>query len=164
MVDAEPHTDGAARERVRGSEHEEGDDGSAAIVQPWTLTERWSLRRMKATSLQFGGRLLTSRNLTGRFRITRRCCRARSTRPWSRAHRTARTRCAAFRSCRPALARGEVMPANEGIEISASSPEYGEAKEAIEKEFKGEPISIGFNAQYLLDFLSAAPTGQSPSS
>ena len=34
----------------------------------------------------------------------------------------------------------------EGIEISASSPEYGEAKETIEKEYKGEPLSIGFNA------------------
>src|ERR1700723_2691549 len=49
--------------------------------------------------------------------------------------------------------------AAEGLEISSSSPEYGEAKEAIEKEYKGEPISIGFNAQYLLDFLAAAPDG-----
>jgi DNA polymerase III subunit beta len=45
------------------------------------------------------------------------------------------------------------MLAKEGLEISASSPEYGEAKEA------SEPITIGFNAQYLLDFLSAAPDG-----
>ena len=49
--------------------------------------------------------------------------------------------------------------AKEGVEISASSPEYGEAKETIEKEYKGEPLSIGFNAQYLLDFLAAAPEG-----
>jgi len=47
----------------------------------------------------------------------------------------------------------------EGIEISASSPEYGEAKESIEKEFKGEPIAIGFNASYMLDFLGAAADG-----
>jgi DNA polymerase III subunit beta len=47
----------------------------------------------------------------------------------------------------------------EGIEISASSPEYGEAKETIEKEYKGEPIAIGFNAQYMIDFLVAAPEG-----
>jgi DNA polymerase III subunit beta len=47
----------------------------------------------------------------------------------------------------------------EGIELSASSPEYGEAKESIEKEYKGEPLSIGFNAQYMLDFLAAAPDG-----
>jgi DNA polymerase III subunit beta len=47
----------------------------------------------------------------------------------------------------------------EGVELSASSPEYGEAKESIEKEYKGDPISIGFNGQYLLDFLSAAADG-----
>ena len=47
----------------------------------------------------------------------------------------------------------------EGVEISASSPEYGEAKENIEKEFKGDPISIGFNSSYLLDFLAAAADG-----
>jgi DNA polymerase-3 subunit beta len=47
----------------------------------------------------------------------------------------------------------------EGIEISASSPEYGEAKETLEKEFKGEPIAIGFNSSYMLDFLGAAADG-----
>jgi DNA polymerase-3 subunit beta len=49
--------------------------------------------------------------------------------------------------------------AKEGVEISASSPEYGEAKENIEKEYKGDPMAIGFNAQYLLDFLGAAAEG-----
>ena len=47
----------------------------------------------------------------------------------------------------------------EGVELSASSPEYGEATENIENDYKGEPISIGFNGQYLLDFLAAAPDG-----
>ena len=47
----------------------------------------------------------------------------------------------------------------EGIEISAASPEYGEAKETIEKEFKGDPIAIGFNSSYMLDFLGAAADG-----
>jgi DNA polymerase III subunit beta len=47
----------------------------------------------------------------------------------------------------------------DGIEISASSPEYGEAKENIEKEYKGEPIAIGFNSSYMLDFLAAAADG-----
>jgi DNA polymerase III subunit beta len=51
------------------------------------------------------------------------------------------------------------MLAKEGVEISASSPEYGEAKETIDKEFKGDPIAIGFNAQYMLDFLGAAADG-----
>src|SRR6201987_6005527 len=48
----------------------------------------------------------------------------------------------------------------EGIEISASSPEYGEAKEDIEKDYKGDPISIGFNSTYVLDFLAAAAEGR----
>src|SRR6266705_151349 len=42
----------------------------------------------------------------------------------------------------------------EGIEISDSSPEYGEAKEIIEKEYKGDPIAIGCNSSYMLDFLA----------
>ena len=49
--------------------------------------------------------------------------------------------------------------AREGIEISASSPEYGEAKETLEKDYQGEPLAIGFNAQYMLDFLGAAAEG-----
>jgi DNA polymerase-3 subunit beta len=53
----------------------------------------------------------------------------------------------------------KISLSKEGVEISASSPEYGEAKESIEKEYKGEPLSIGFNAQYMLDFLAAAPDG-----
>jgi DNA polymerase III subunit beta len=47
----------------------------------------------------------------------------------------------------------------EGVEISASSPEYGEAKESIEKEYKGDPLAIGFNSSYMLDFLGAAADG-----
>src|SRR5437660_1462166 len=35
----------------------------------------------------------------------------------------------------------------------------GEVKESIEKEFKGEPIAIGFNVSYMLDFLGAAADG-----
>jgi DNA polymerase III subunit beta len=43
-----------------------------------------------------------------------------------------------------------------GLEVSASSPEYGEAKELIEAQYDQEAVQIGFNAQYLLDFLRAA--------
>jgi DNA polymerase III subunit beta len=47
----------------------------------------------------------------------------------------------------------------DGVELSAQSPEYGEATETIEKPYKGDPITIGFNAQYLLDFLAAVADG-----
>src|SRR5207237_478138 len=48
----------------------------------------------------------------------------------------------------------------EGVEISASSPEYGEAKENIDKEYAGDAISIGFNSSHLLDCLASASRAQ----
>jgi len=51
--------------------------------------------------------------------------------------------------------------AKETVEISAQSSEYGEGREelAVPKPFAGEPLQIGFNAQYLLEFLGAAAAG-----
>ena len=46
------------------------------------------------------------------------------------------------------------------LELSASSPEFGEAKETLPIDFEGDEVEIGFNAQYLLDFLSAAGTDE----
>jgi DNA polymerase-3 subunit beta len=45
------------------------------------------------------------------------------------------------------------------VEISASSPEYGEGKETITKEYAGVPLTVAFNGEYLLDFLGAATDG-----
>jgi DNA polymerase-3 subunit beta len=39
------------------------------------------------------------------------------------------------------------------LELSASSPEFGEARESLPVEYAGGSVEIGFNAQYLLDFL-----------
>ncbi len=44
------------------------------------------------------------------------------------------------------------------VEVSSQSPELGEAKESIEAGYDGDEIQIGFNGQYLLDFLNAANT------
>jgi len=41
-----------------------------------------------------------------------------------------------------------------GIELSATNPEMGEAREEIPASFEGEGFSTGFNARYLLDALS----------
>jgi DNA polymerase-3 subunit beta len=38
-------------------------------------------------------------------------------------------------------------------EITASSADAGEARELVEVEYDGAPVNIGFNPQYLLDFL-----------
>jgi DNA polymerase-3 subunit beta len=109
---------------------------------------------------QFGGRLLTSRKLTGQFPNYEAVLPrdANKTLVLERGElQDALRRVSQLADQRSHAVK--FMLAKEGLEISASSPEYGEAKEAIEKEFKGEPIAIGFNAQYLLDFLAAAADG-----
>ena len=42
------------------------------------------------------------------------------------------------------------------LELMASSPELGEARESLSVDYGGETVEIGFNAQYLVDFLGAA--------
>ncbi len=44
------------------------------------------------------------------------------------------------------------------VEIASSSPEFGEAKEVVMVEYSGTPVTICFNAQYVLDFLSVVET------
>src|SRR5579862_2478782 len=128
---------------------EAGDDGEVSFGQDESHL-----------FFQFGRRLLTSRKLTGQFpnyeavlprEVTKVVVleRAELQDALRRVSQLADSRSHAVK----------FMLAKEGLEISASSPEYGEAKEAIEKEYNGEPIAIGFNAQYLLDFLGAVSDG-----
>lgn len=44
------------------------------------------------------------------------------------------------------------------IEVSASSPELGEARESLPVDYAGEAVEIGFNAQYLVEFLGVVGT------
>ncbi len=41
------------------------------------------------------------------------------------------------------------------VEVTSSSPEFGEAREPIAVDYDGPEITICFNAQYVLDFLGA---------
>ena len=43
--------------------------------------------------------------------------------------------------------------------ISSSNPEMGEAREAVPVAYGGEELTISFNAQYVLDFLSVVSAG-----
>jgi DNA polymerase-3 subunit beta len=50
--------------------------------------------------------------------------------------------------------KGIRMEFSDGkVAISANNPDLGEAIEEIEAEYKGKPLSIGFNARYLIDVL-----------
>jgi DNA polymerase-3 subunit beta len=128
---------------------ESGDDGVVEFAQDESHL-----------FFQFGGRLLTCRKLTGQF-PNYEAVLPRDVNKTVTIERN-ELQDALRRVSQLADQRSHAVKfvlAKEGLEISASSPEYGEAKEAIEKDYRGEPISIGFNAQYLLDFLAAAPDG-----
>ncbi|MBC7792875.1 MAG: DNA polymerase III subunit beta [Clostridia bacterium] len=40
------------------------------------------------------------------------------------------------------------------LELRAEDPEFGEATELVDIDYKGEPLTIGFNARYILDVLA----------
>jgi DNA polymerase-3 subunit beta len=45
------------------------------------------------------------------------------------------------------------------VEVSSNSPELGEAKESIQiDEYTGPALQIGFNGQYVLNFLDVVET------
>jgi len=47
------------------------------------------------------------------------------------------------------------------IEIGAQSSEEGEANEKVAADYAGEEVSVGFNSQYLQDFLNVVGAGES---
>lgn len=44
------------------------------------------------------------------------------------------------------------------VEITSSSSEFGEAREELAVDYAGSPLTISFNAQYVLDFLNVVET------
>jgi DNA polymerase-3 subunit beta len=44
------------------------------------------------------------------------------------------------------------------VEVTSSSPEFGEAKEVLQVDYSAAPVQICFNAQYVMDFLSVVET------
>jgi DNA polymerase-3 subunit beta len=44
------------------------------------------------------------------------------------------------------------------VEVTSSSSEFGEAHEQLAVDYAGDPMTISFNAQYVLDFLSVVET------
>src|SRR5262249_14195102 len=50
--------------------------------------------------------------------------------------------------------------ANGKLSITSQSADVGEAKEMIPLDYTGDSLSIGFNAQYMLDFLGVVGTDE----
>lgn len=57
--------------------------------------------------------------------------------------------------------RGVKLDLSAGrLTVSVNNPELGQAEEELPVEFDGEPLSIGFNARYLIDALSVMRSEQ----
>jgi DNA polymerase III subunit beta len=103
-----------------------------------------------------GPRLLTSRQLTGQFpnyeavlpKDISKSIALHGEELGSAIARVAQFADERSRAVRLRLEKGE-------LKISASSTETGESEDSIEVDYDGEPMAIGFNAQYLMDFIKA---------
>jgi DNA polymerase-3 subunit beta len=54
----------------------------------------------------------------------------------------------------------KVQFSNGEVRVSSSSAETGDSEETVPSQYQGPDLEIGFNAQYLLDFLRAIPQDQ----
>ena len=107
---------------------------------------------------QVGARLLITRKLTGNFPDFERVL------PKDHQHvatldkneiKSAIERVAQFADERSRAIR--VQFTNGEVKVFSSSVEMGESEESVPSEYTGPDLEIGFNAQYLLDFLRVIP-------
>ena len=49
---------------------------------------------------------------------------------------------------------------NQWARFSGESPDVGEGSEELDVDYAGEPLTIGFNARYVIDVLSALPDAE----
>ncbi len=105
---------------------------------------------------EFGDRLLITRKLTGNFpdyervlpRENQHIARMSKSEMKSAIERVAQFADERSRAIRVRFETGEVR-------IFSSSVETGESEESVPTEYQGPVLEIGFNAQYLLDFMRA---------
>ena len=110
---------------------------------------------------EFGPRLLVTRKLTGNFPDYERVLPqensniARLTRDEIKG---AIERVAQFADERSRAIRVQFLSGE--VRVFSSALETGESEESVPSEYTGPDIEIGFNAQYLLDFLRAVPQAE----
>ena len=107
---------------------------------------------------QIGSRLLLTRKLTGNFPDYERVLpkdHSQSAKLQKDEIKSAIERVAQFADERSRAIR--VRFTNGEVQVFSSSVEMGESEESVPSEYAGPDMEIGFNAQYLLDFLSVIP-------
>jgi DNA polymerase-3 subunit beta len=157
----------------RGGEKFEGISGELKTLIPKKAMDelRSLLDNTDAEGIEFakdestlyfriGQRLLTSRQLTGQFPNYEAVLPKDNTKTVtlpSDELSGAISRVAQFadersRAVRMRMEKGE-------LKLSASSTETGESEDTIETSYQGDSLTVGFNAQYILDFLKAVGAG-----
>jgi DNA polymerase-3 subunit beta len=109
---------------------------------------------------RIGQRLLTSRQLTGQFpnyeavlpKDNSKSVTLHADELGQAISRVAQFADERSRAVRLKLEKGE-------LRLSASSTETGESEDSLEIDYNGDALTIGFNAQYVLDFLKAVGAG-----
>jgi DNA polymerase-3 subunit beta len=110
---------------------------------------------------RIGSRLLTSRQLTGQFpnfeavlpKDNNKIIPINAEELNAAILRVAQFADERSRAVRLKLEKGE-------LKISASSTESGESEDSVEVPYTGDPLTVGFNAAYLVDFLKAAGSSE----
>lgn len=146
------------------------------LIPKKALLELAKVSRDAASDISFGeddnhlffemeGRLLISRKLTGKFpnyemvmpRDNDKVAIFDLEEMRSAVRRVSLMADERNRSIRVTVREGE-------IELTAKSSEEGEGREVVKAEYKGEEFQLGFNWQYLLEFLNNAGSLETPSS
>jgi len=110
---------------------------------------------------KIGERLLITRKLTGNFPDYERVLPKDNTLTATLNKdeiRSAIQRVAQFADERSKAIRVKFVPGE--VQIFSSSVETGESEETVPSEYQGPELDIGFNAQYLLDFLGVISQNQ----
>lgn len=108
---------------------------------------------------ELGGRLLISRMIDGQFPAFERVIPKGNDKQveFDRDRLTSAVkRVALLSNERSRAVKFQIDKGN--VEIASSSPEFGEAKEILMVDYAAAPVTICFNAQYILDFLGVVET------
>ena len=155
------------REKVKGKK---GEEEERVILPRKTLLEMGRLLAEGEGDIRYergenhlffdiGGRLLISRMIDGQFPAFERVIPKSNDKrvEFDRDRLTSAVKRVALLSNE--RSRAVKFQIDKGkVEIASSSPEFGEAKEAIVVEYEAAPVTICFNAQYVLDFLAVVET------
>jgi DNA polymerase III subunit beta len=159
------------REKAKGKGKAEGADDEVRVILPRkTLLELGRLlaegdgeinyeRGENHLFFDIGGRLLISRMIDGQFPAFERVIPKSNDKrvEFDRDRLTSAVRRVALLSNE--RSRAVKFQIDQGkVEIASSSPEFGEAKEILMVDYTAAPVTICFNAQYVLDFLAVADT------